>query len=56
MKVDYYAKFTETIESAEDFEILKTKEGKAQLAELLREVSGADEVSITRVTGEEVEA
>lgn len=54
MKIDYYAKFTETIEAdAEAVALLKSKEGKAQLADLLRVCTGAEEVSITRVSVEE---
>lgn len=53
MKVDYYAKFSEKIEKGEDFELLKTKEGRAELAEILRNVTGADEVSITRIVASE---
>lgn len=53
MKVDYYAKFSEKVESPEDFELLKTKEGRAELAEVLRNVTGADEVSITRIVASE---
>lgn len=57
MKIDYYAKFTETIEADEEaVALLKSKEGKAQLADLLRVCTGAEEVSITRVNAEEAKA